>query len=193
MAEKPTYEELIKRVKELEKTDIARKQVEKLLNKRAAVDIQHNYKQHVYQLELEMQNEELRRVQLELEASLNTYSNLYNTAPIGYFTVDRNGTIIEANLTGAKLLGVEKGDLIQKRFASFITPDFQDAFNSHCRKVFKTQNEQVCELELVKKGGPSFYVLVQSISAEDDKGNFSQLRIAVSNITLLKRTGKRCE
>jgi PAS domain-containing protein len=62
----------------------------------------------VHQIELEMQNEELRRTQSELEESRNRYSNLYDFAPLGYFTFDKNGIIIEVNLTGANLLCIER-------------------------------------------------------------------------------------
>src|SRR5659263_48950 len=89
----------------------------------------------VHQIELEMQNEELRRAQKELEDARNRYSNLYDFAPVGYFTFDKNGLILEVNLTGSKKLGSERNSLINKPFSLFISPDSKDVF-SHLRQVF---------------------------------------------------------
>ena len=92
----------------------------------------------VHQIQLEMQNEELRRSQLELESARDRYSDLYDFAPVGYFTVNDKGTIVEANLTCAAMLGVEaRGWLIGKPFSRFITRDNQDAFYLHCKELFK--------------------------------------------------------
>ena len=85
----------------------------------------------VHQIELEMQNEELRRTQLELNESRNKYYDLYDLAPVGYFLLDQKGRILEVNLAGADLLGIERGSLIKKKFSQFIIPDSQDAFYMH--------------------------------------------------------------
>jgi PAS domain-containing protein len=74
----------------------------------------------VHQIELEMQNAELKRSQEELELSRNKYVELYDFAPVGYFTFDLSGLIRKVNLTGAKLLGVERRLLAKKPFSSFI-------------------------------------------------------------------------
>ncbi len=100
----------------------------------------------VYQLELEMQNEEFRRVQLQLVEAHDKYLNLYDFAPLGYFTLDKKGLVIEANLTGANMLAVERPSLINSTFARFIAREFQDSFYSHCRRVAETATKQTCEL-----------------------------------------------
>ncbi len=82
----------------------------------------------VHQIELEMQNEELRRIQQELEAARDRYANLYDFAPIGYITVGKDGLILEANLTAALLLGINRGDLVHQTLLRFITPQSQDAW-----------------------------------------------------------------
>lgn len=74
----------------------------------------------VHQIELEMQNAELRQARDEVEAALNRYTDLYDFAPIGYFTLDRDGIISAANLSGAGLFGVERARLIGRRFGLFV-------------------------------------------------------------------------
>jgi PAS domain-containing protein len=116
---------------ELEKSEALRKQAERTLEGRTSDleklstrDIQSLvHELQVHQIELEMQNEELRRAQSEFEDSRNRYSNLYDFAPIGYigyFTFDINGLILEVNLTGANILGVERIFLIKKPFSLYI-------------------------------------------------------------------------
>ena len=80
----------------------------------------------VHQIELEMQNDELRQVQLELEASRDRYLDLYDLAPVGYFSLSDKGSILGANLTGATMLGMEREKLKGRHFSQFITNDDQD-------------------------------------------------------------------
>jgi len=77
----------------------------------------------VHQIELEMQNEELLRVQEDLAVSRNNYSELYDFAPVGYFIFDSCGMIREVNLTGAQLLGIERSLLVSRPFAGFISDE----------------------------------------------------------------------
>jgi PAS domain-containing protein len=86
---------------------------------------------HVYQIELEMQNEELRRAQAALEASRAHYLELYDFAPMGYLTLDADGLIVEINLTASKLLGKDRRDIVTQRFASFIHDDYKDIWYRH--------------------------------------------------------------
>ncbi|MBT6230895.1 MAG: PAS domain-containing protein, partial [Candidatus Scalindua sp.] len=97
----------------------------------------------VHQIELEMQNEELRKSQQELEDSRDKYSRLYDFAPIGYFTISDDGVIMEANLTGAKMLGVERSHLINKPLCVFIVKDDQDNYYRHRRKTCKVKERSV--------------------------------------------------
>jgi PAS domain-containing protein len=92
----------------------------------------------VHQIELEMQNAELRRVQLELQEARDKYVDLYDFAPTGYFTLDSNSLILEVNLAGGNLLGSEKHSLIGTQFAASISPDSQDVFYFHYRNMLKT-------------------------------------------------------
>ncbi|GBC60575.1 hypothetical protein DENIS_1532 [Desulfonema ishimotonii] len=142
----------------------------------------------VHQIELEMQNDELRRIQLELETARNRYSDLYDLAPVGYITVSGEGLISEANLTISAMLGVEKSSVIGKPFSRFIASDSQDVYYFHRRKLFKTGCRQICEIELRKQDGPRFYVRLESILAEDAEGKMSpQARTVVTDISAHKQ------
>lgn len=112
-------------------------------------------------------NEELRRAQTELEEAHNRYSDLYDFAPISYFTFDKNGLILEVNLTGAKKLGRERANLIKKPFSLYIAPDYKDAFYSHLKDVFNTEKQMTCELVLVDMNGNIFDVMLESMPVRD--------------------------
>jgi PAS domain S-box-containing protein len=137
----------------------------------------------VHKIELEMQNEELRRAQIELEESRRKYSDLYDFAPVGYFTLDKNGLILEVNLTGADLLGLKKRALMKKPFSGFIHREDQDQFYLHCRKVFESICNQTCEIRLKSKSGSQIHIRMISIPVQDHEGTYNQIRTAVSNVT----------
>jgi len=137
----------------------------------------------VHQIELEMQNEELRRVQLELEESRSKYFSLFDLAPVGYFTLDERELIREVNLAGAELLGTDRRYLIKRKFSHFITRESQDVFYLHCKEALRTKKKQTCELRLRRKDSSDFYAGLLGISCQDPEGNFSDLRIAVTDMT----------
>ena len=136
----------------------------------------------VYQIELEMQNEELRLAQLELEAARDRYSDLYDLAPVGYFTISKQGMIVEANLTAASMLGLERKLLIKKPFSHFITRDDQDSFYFYRQKLIETKEKQTCELKLVKKDGSEFYAQLDCSPVKDLQKDFNQLGISIIDI-----------
>jgi two-component system cell cycle sensor histidine kinase/response regulator CckA len=193
--EDKTKEQIIKeqrqRIAELEKSETLRKGAEEILQEKTG-DLQELSDKDVqnlvhelgtHQIELEMQNEELRKAQSELEESRNRYSNLYDFAPIGYFTFDKNGIIIEVNLTGANIIGIERSFLINKPFSLYIAFGSRDVFYLHLRQVFRTNARQTCEIKLVDKNKNQFYALLESLVVQDNEGNFSQCRTAISDIT----------
>jgi PAS domain S-box-containing protein len=137
----------------------------------------------VHQVELEMQNEELRQAQAELAQSRDRYLELYDFAPIGYFTLDKKGLIKEVNLAGAELLGLERARLIRQRFSRFIAPGSQDTFYFHRKRVLESEDRQVCELVLVNKDGAQFHAQLQTVSVGAGKQSSSQLHIAAIDIT----------
>ncbi len=142
----------------------------------------------VHQIELEMQNEELWRAQEEIEESRQKYSDLYDFAPIGYFTFSPAGEILEVNLTGASLLGVERKNLIHRPFSLFVEAECRSHFRNYCRNVLSTDKTETCQLKLIRDDGKSFDVSLQSILVRND--NTLRIRCAVSDITELKETQK---
>ncbi|MBI1249561.1 PAS domain S-box protein [bacterium] len=102
----------------------------------------------VYQVELELQNEALRHTQLELAATRDRFSDLYEFAPIGYLTIAENGKIQQANLTATEMLGVMRNRLVGASFSDYVAPEGREAWHLHCRNVFAENGKQVCELPL---------------------------------------------
>jgi len=141
----------------------------------------------VHQIELEMQNEELRQAQMDLEAARDKYTDLYDFAPVGYFSISDKGLILDANLMGATMLGMERGKLTGRRFFQFIAKDDQDVFYLNRQKLFETKTKQVCELKLSKKDGTEFYAQLESYAVKDEAGNYSTIRTSLSDITERKQ------
>lgn len=142
---------------------------------------------HIHQIELEMQNEELHRIQQELEEARDQYSDLYNFAPVGYFTLSDKGNTLEANLTGANMLGVERELVIGKPFYKFINRDDQDAFYHLRRKLAGTKIEQTCELRIVNNDGSQFYAQMICIPVLGKNKNLEWIRASVTDITKRKQ------
>jgi len=144
----------------------------------------------VHQIELEMQNEELRRAQLELEASRASYFDLYDLAPVGYCTVGGNGIISEANLTLATFLGVARGALVVQLFSSFILKDDADIFYLLKKQVFAAHATGAdpaapscsCELRLKRGDGTPVWVGLVVTAAKGESGE-TILRVAVTDIS----------
>jgi PAS domain S-box-containing protein len=141
----------------------------------------------VHQIELGMQNDELRRAQLALEQARDKYLDLYNYAPVAYFTLDKDGLISDANLTAVHLFGVEIKSLMKKPFFRLVCRDDRDIYYFHHQQVLETGNRQTCEIKLVKKSGEQFHAQLESIAAQEDDGDSSQLRIIVTDITERKQ------
>ena len=102
----------------------------------------------VHQVELEIQNEELREIQQQLVAARDRYHELYEFAPVGYLTLDANGVIVEANLATAEIVGADRGHVINARLAEFIARDSQDAFHVHWRALLDGHGRDSCEFAL---------------------------------------------
>ena len=148
----------------------------------------------VHQIELEMQNAELRRAQEALELSRNTYAELYDFAPVGYFTIDAHGLIEGVNLKGAHLLGIERGLLLKRPFISFIEDAAdREIFSKHREEVFQKQGNQTCEIRLKRKYGAPFYAQLQSIAKENIDGKTGDILTAIIDITEHKKAEEKIE
>ncbi|MCB0166249.1 MAG: PAS domain-containing protein, partial [Anaerolineae bacterium] len=143
----------------------------------------------VHQIELELQNEELIRTQQELATAQKKYFDLYNFAPVGYFTLDRMGVILDLNLIGAEILGREKGRLINKPMLSHLSPEARPIFFHHLDVVFDTEIRQSCELSFRNLAGAKTYFLAESVVAQDNNGE-SVCRMVMTDITWRKQAEK---
>jgi PAS domain S-box-containing protein len=137
----------------------------------------------VHQIQLEMQNEELLQARAEVEAILGQYTDLYDFAPVGYFTLGRDGTIRQVNLTGARLLGVDRSGLANRRFGLFVSADSRPDFNAFLDRVFESQAKETCELALRKEGHEPLWARIDARATEDGQA----CRAAVVDITERKR------
>jgi PAS domain S-box-containing protein len=141
----------------------------------------------VHQIELEMQNEELRQTQAKLDASRTRYFDLYDLAPVGYFTLSEAGLILEVNLTADTLLGVARRALLKQRFTGFILSEDQDIYYRHRKLLFETGTPQVCELRLIKKDAAPLWVRIDATMAKETDGT-PVCRATMIDITERKRS-----
>lgn len=137
----------------------------------------------VHQIELEIQNEELQQARSELEAYLSQYTDLYDFAPVGYFTLKRDGTILKANLTGANLLGMERARLLNHNLGRFVTADSRQHFTSFLPMIFQSQSQQTLDLELQKEDGGRFFVHLEARVLESER----ECRVVMMDITAQKQ------
>ncbi len=124
----------------------------------------------VHQIELEMQNEELRTAQAEIEAERTRYFGLYDLAPVGYCTLSEKGLILEANLTAATLLGTSRGLLLKQPMTRFIDTEHQDLYYLHRKKLLETGEPQEFELRLIKPDGAPFWAHLKTTAAQAEDG-----------------------
>jgi PAS domain S-box-containing protein len=123
----------------------------------------------LYQVELEMQNEELKGAKETIEAGLAKYSELYDFAPVGYFSFDRNGAILQVNLTGAGILGIERSLLVKQLFGIFISQADRAVFTSFLQKVFEGEEKRSCELMLLSKNKEPLYARIDARILRDGR------------------------
>jgi len=137
----------------------------------------------IHQIELEMQNTELRQARDESEKALEMYSDLYDFAPVGYMTLDREGLISAANLTVATLLGVERSRLIGRRFRSFLGNDAFPGFISFINRVFANRTKETCEVALLSDESPRQVVRIEAVATVSGE----ECRAAVIDISVRRQ------
>jgi two-component system cell cycle sensor histidine kinase/response regulator CckA len=142
----------------------------------------------VHQVELEMQNDELRKAQLELQESRDRYYELYDLAPVGYLTLDPTGKVLEANLTATMLLGVDRDQLLGNRLSRFMTSADGDIFHHYRKRVFSSPRRQACDLKIDSSDGRSFPAHLEAISVSDPEGHRTHCRCVLVDVTELRRT-----
>jgi len=122
-----------------------------------------------------------------MEAMLEKLTDLYDFAPVGYFSIDKQGRIMEVNLAGAALLGVDRSQLINRRLSQFLAPTSRPVFAAFLEKVFGGPGKQICEASLLNKSGAPSWVDFQATPADSLRSEQKLCRVACSDITALKQ------
>jgi PAS domain-containing protein len=123
----------------------------------------------VHQIELEMQNEELRQAYETAETALKKYTMLFDLSPMGYFLLDSEGIICDLNFTGADILGERRFSLINSNFKLFISEDSKPVFNDFFRKVYISNAKKSCQVELGYDNKPLCRVYMEGVVTEDEQ------------------------
>ncbi|MGD9730709.1 MAG: response regulator [Desulfamplus sp.] len=185
--------------------DIVKKQLANEINTFSSEDFRqiiHELK--VHQIELEMQNEELRRVQQEKDKLGKLYFDLYDLAPVGYLTISEEGLIIEGNLTVANMLCIDRAKLIGQPITRFIFSEDQDIYYlKHHKPLLNSCDPQICELRILKQDGTTFWanlkatvttqeMLVSSPKVQPQQEAACKMvcRLIIIDITELKQSEK---
>ena len=177
-----------------------RKQVEKYLRKQgpaltaeqiAALSpsnlVETFHELQVHQIELEMQNEELRQAQIDLDAGRARYFDLYDLAPVGYFTLSDKDVLLEVNLAACTLLGGTKSQLVARPFTSFIRPEDTDRYYLFFRRLLLMGQPQVCgDIQVLKRDGTRFWAALQGNLTTDATGA-AVINLILSDITTRKQ------
>jgi PAS domain S-box-containing protein len=139
----------------------------------------------VHQIELEMQNDELRAAQAELDSTRARYFDLYDLAPVGYCTLSEEGLILQSNLTAATLLGVARGALVKQQISRFVVKADQDIYYLHRKQLLASSEPQSCELRMVRHDGTQFWAHLEASSTQE--GDTPVLRLVLNDATERKR------
>lgn len=131
-----------------------------------------------HQLELEMQNEELRRMQAKLIKSGEKYSNFYDLAPIGYITIDNEGAVVETNLKMAEILNANREKMLEgQALSQYIHPESQDNYYFFLKKLSNNKDLETCEVQMLRTDGSGFWAFIEAISLKNDESSQSHLVI----------------
>jgi diguanylate cyclase (GGDEF)-like protein/PAS domain S-box-containing protein len=133
----------------------------------------------VHQIELEMQNAELRQARDEVERVLGKCTDLYDFAPVGYVTLGRDEEIKAVNFSGASLLNVERSHLVGRRFGQFVSGKYRPDFAAFLDQVFTSKNKGSCEVTLLNKGQLPLIVQIEAMASASGE----ECRLALIDIT----------
>lgn len=123
----------------------------------------------VHQIELEMQNEELRQAYVTAETALKKYTLLFDLSPMAFFTLDQEGAICELNFTGAEMLGDRRFSLIGSNFKLYVSEGSRSAFNNFFKKVYTSNSKESCEILLGYNNKPLCSVYMEGVVTDDDQ------------------------
>jgi PAS domain-containing protein len=137
----------------------------------------------VHQIELEMQNEELRQAYETAETTLKKYTMLYDFAPMGYFTLDSDGSICDLNFTGAEMLGDRRFSLVHSNFKLFVSDESKLEFNNFFSKVFTSTVKESCKVVLGYDNKPLCIAYMEGVVTGEDR----KCLLSVIDITGLKK------
>ncbi len=151
---------------------LIKKRPEKATSPNEAEALKLIHELEVHQIELEMQNEQLRAAELKASEASEKLVALYDFAPTGYFTLDRDSMIISLNLSGARILGNERSVFLNRKFRGFITPETLEVFNDFLMKAFETYTKQTCEVRVIPNTGDSRFILVEGIVSKEEQECF---------------------
>jgi len=160
------------RIKKANKLSLQEGDIQKLL-----------HELEVHQIELEMQNDELKRAMDTSKKSGEKYAEIYEFAPTGFFTLNKEGVIVELNLTGAKMLGLERAYLLKKKFIQYVTIDTKFIFHEFFNNLFNSKVKEKCEVRLIVKSDQAKSVLIEGIVSEDEQ----KCLLTVIDVTKNKR------
>jgi PAS domain S-box-containing protein len=144
----------------------------------------------IYQVELEMQNEELQRSSYELETIFRRYADLFDFAPVGLFILDKIGIVKDVNLAGFTMLSQQKREIENKRFQSYIHPAYTDPFYFFLQQLLFTGEKQTIELRMLNKNGTVLYVIIQGQLLKKSKGETQEYLLAVIDISEKKNAAE---
>jgi PAS domain S-box-containing protein len=147
----------------------------------------------VHQVELEMQNSELEESRVRMEMLVDKYADLYDFAPVGYFTLDDRTRILDANLTGSALLGVERSRLLGTSLDRFLSQGGEAVFHNFLGRVFAETEPQICETTLRRERGATFCANLYGAPLFDPEGRRRGCRVAVSDITPLVKAREEAQ
>ncbi len=141
-----------------------------------------------FQVELELQNDELRRAQQELMEFKIHYTQLYDFTPVGYVTLDAKGTIFDANMTLARMLETERGSLVNRSLSDHILPKDQDIYYLHLQALFTYKKRQICDLKMKKKDGSFLDVQLESTAIPKSDQGEARFRTVIIDVSERKRS-----
>jgi PAS domain-containing protein len=137
----------------------------------------------VHQIELEMQNDELKNARIEVELGLAHYIDIYDFAPVGYVTLDQDGIVQEVNLTCSVLLGEDRSRLLKRDFNRFISRETRSVFMDFLQKVLASNTKKTCDLALVNDGITPRYVHIEAMAIGSGGSVNRMCRMAIINTT----------